>query len=144
MGHTLHGWHSGISWVAVVCSAFRLWLSSNADPYRLYILEGIITAAYALACVFLVPKSYETAYFLNAEDKAIMRQRAEVMEAYSGSSGKHGKADIIAAAKDVKSWVHGFIQIAVVTILYGMISESSDLFPADLATGFGTFLPISE
>jgi hypothetical protein len=55
-----------------------------------------------------------------------MRQRAERTEAYSGGSGHYGKADIKEAAKDVKSWLHGCIQIAVVTILYG----------------FGTFLPI--
>lgn len=55
-----------------------------------------------------------------------MRQRAEIMEAYSGGSGHYSKKDIKEAAKDVKSWVHGIIQIAVVTILYG----------------FGTFLPI--
>jgi hypothetical protein len=90
------------------------------------VIEGIITVVWAFMCIYLVPKSYETAYFLNAEEKKIMRIRAERMEAYSGGSGKHGKADIKEAAKDIKSWLHGCIQIAVVTILYG----------------FGTFLPI--
>lgn len=56
----------------------------------------------------------------------MMRLRAERAEAYSGGSGHYGKADIKEAAKDVKSWIHGCIQICVVTILYG----------------FGTFLPI--
>ncbi|KKY20323.1 putative high-affinity nicotinic acid transporter [Diplodia seriata] len=55
-----------------------------------------------------------------------MKQRAELMEAYSGGSGHYGKKDIKEAASDIKSWAHGLIQIAVVTILYG----------------FGTFLPI--
>lgn len=55
-----------------------------------------------------------------------MRQRAERAEAYSGGNGHVTRADIKEAAKDVKSWIHGCIQIAVVTILYG----------------FGTFLPI--
>lgn len=55
-----------------------------------------------------------------------MRQRAEEMESYSGGSGHYGKEDIMEAAKDVKSWVHGVIQIAVVTILYG---ESYDQVP---------------
>lgn len=92
----------------------------------LYIIEGIITVIWAAICIFVVPKNYETAYFLNDEDKALMRQRAEHMEAYSGGSGHYGKKDIKEAANDVKSWLHGVIQIAVVTILYG----------------FGTFLPI--
>lgn len=48
-----------------------------------------------------------------------MRKRADEMEAYSGGSGHYGKDDIREAAQDVKSWVHGVIQIAVVTILYG-------------------------
>lgn len=89
------------------------------DFLRLYIIEGIITVAWAACCVFLVPKNFETAYFLNAEEKLLMRKRAEEMESYSGGSGHYGKEDIMEAAKDVKSWVHGVIQIAVVTILYG-------------------------
>jgi hypothetical protein len=93
---------------------------------RLYIMEGIITVLWAFCCIFLVPKNYETAYFLNEEEKKIMRLRAERSEAYSGGNGRYGKQDIKEAAKDVKSWLHGTIQIAVVTILYG----------------FGTFLPI--
>ena len=95
---------------------------------RLYVIEGIITILWAACCIFLVPKNFETAYFLNEEEKALMRQRAHRTQAYSDSegSGHYGKADIKEAAKDVKSWIHGIIQIAVVTILYG----------------FGTFLPI--
>ncbi|KAH6423678.1 hypothetical protein HBI59_221420 [Parastagonospora nodorum] len=94
----------------------------------LYVLEGIITIVWALCCVWLVPKNFETAYFLNEEEKQIMRQRAARTQAYSDSegSGHYGKSDIKEAAKDIKSWIHGCIQIAVVTILYG----------------FGTFLPI--
>lgn len=48
-----------------------------------------------------------------------MRRRAEIAEAYSGGSGHYGMKDIKEAAKDVKSWLHGVIQICVVTILYG-------------------------
>jgi MFS family permease len=94
----------------------------------LYVLEGMITIVWAACCIWLVPKSYETAYFLNEEEKQIMRQRAARTQAYSDSagSGHYEKSDIKEAAKDVKSWLHGCIQIAVVTILYG----------------FGTFLPI--
>ncbi|KAF1972735.1 retrograde regulation protein 2 [Bimuria novae-zelandiae CBS 107.79] len=92
----------------------------------LYVIEGLITIVWAFACIVLVPKNYETAYFLNEEDKKIMHLRAERAEAYSGGNGHVTKADIKEAAKNVKSWIHGCIQIAVVTILYG----------------FGTFLPI--
>jgi hypothetical protein len=86
---------------------------------RLYIIEGIITVAWAACCIFLIPRDFETAYFLSAEDRLLMRRRAEEMETYSGGSSHYGKKDIIEAAKDIKSWLHGVIQIAVVTILYG-------------------------
>ena len=92
----------------------------------LFIVEGIITVAFAGVCVFVVPNSYETAYFLTEEDKALMRVRAGEMAGYSGGSGQYGRGDIEAAARDAKTWAHGVIQIAAVTILYG----------------FGTFLPI--
>jgi nitrate/nitrite transporter NarK len=92
----------------------------------LYILEGLITIVWAGICVFLIPKNYQTAYFLNDEDKKIMAVRAELSESYSGGDGHYKKKDLQLAWKDTKTWLHGVSQIAVVTILYG----------------FGTFLPI--
>ncbi|KAI1113272.1 retrograde regulation protein 2 [Nemania sp. NC0429] len=100
---------------------------SDLSGWRwLYIIEGIVTVIWAGLCVFLVPQNYETAYFLNGEQKMLMKRRAEQMDAYSGGSGHYTKKDIKEAAKDIKTWAHGVIQIAVVTILYG----------------FSTFLPI--
>ncbi|KAI0858289.1 retrograde regulation protein 2 [Xylaria cubensis] len=100
---------------------------SNMAGWRwLYIIEGLVTVVWAGLCVILIPRNYETAYFLNDDQKALMSRRAEEMNAYSGGSGRYSKKDIKEAAKDVKSWVHSVIQIPVVTILYG----------------FGTFLPI--
>ncbi|KAI8625579.1 retrograde regulation protein 2 [Xylariaceae sp. FL1651] len=101
--------------------------TANMSGWRwLYIIEGLITVVWAGFCVALVPKNYETAYFLDEEQRALMKRRAEEMEAYSGGSGHYTKKDVQAATMDAKSWAHGIIQIAVVTILYG----------------FGTFLPI--
>ena len=92
----------------------------------LYIIEGVITIAWAAATIFLVPKHWSTAYFLNDEDKAVMKIREEQMEAYSGGSGHYTKQDIKLAATDISTWIHAPTQVAMVTILYG----------------FGTFLPI--
>jgi nitrate/nitrite transporter NarK len=92
----------------------------------LYVLEGILTIVFAGLCVKLVPKNYQTAYFLNAEDKKIMAIRAELSESYSGGDGHPKLKDLKLAWGDAKTWLHGVSQIAVVTILYG----------------FGTFLPI--
>lgn len=74
---------------------------------------------FSVACYFAIPKSYSTAYFLNDEDKAVMKQRLEHMESYSGGTGKYTKKDISNAAGDVKTWLHGFIQIFCSTIIYG-------------------------
>lgn len=93
---------------------------------RLYVIEGMITILWAIMCIYLVPKDYETAYFIDKDEKLNMRQRAERMAAYSSGNGRYGKEYIRAAAKNIKSWLHGCIQTAVVTVLYG----------------FGTFLPI--
>ena len=82
-------------------------------------MEGLITIVWAGCCVFLVPKNYQTAYFLNDEEKKIMSSRAEATAAYSGGSGKYTKQDIKRGAGDVKTWIHAVIQIMVVTILYG-------------------------
>lgn len=92
----------------------------------LYILEGLITLVWAAICVYVVPKNYQTAYFLNEEDKKIMAVRAELSESYSGGDGHYKWKDVKLAWQDSKTWWHGVSQIAVVTILYG----------------FGTFLPI--
>lgn len=124
VGGAVHGWDKRMARMALVCISPRS--TFEAEFRRLYVIEGLITIAWAFACIFLVPKNYESAYFLDEQDKKLMRERAERAEAYSGGSGHVTKADIKEAARDVKSWLHGCIQIAVVTILYG----------------FGTFLPI--
>lgn len=72
-----------------------------------------------------------------------MKERAEEMDAYSGGSGHYTKKDIKEAAKDIKSWIHAVIQIAVVTVLYGKPRIPARLSTeADSDKGFSTFLPI--
>lgn len=90
-----------------------------------------------------MPSSYEKAYFLNDEDKAIMRVRAEHTHQYSGGKGHFKMKDIVMAAKDVKTWLHGWLQFCVITPLYG---QSDLMFPkahqAKIHEGFNNFLPI--
>lgn len=92
-----------------------------SDYSRLYIIEGAFTIVVGLCCIFLIPKSFEEAYFLNEDDKRIMRRRAEDMEAYSGGKGHYTMSDVKAAVQDIKTWIHGSMQICAVTILYGII-----------------------
>ncbi|KAL4891998.1 retrograde regulation protein 2 [Aspergillus ambiguus] len=92
----------------------------------LYILEGLITILFGVCCIFLVPRDYGSAYFLDADEKELMTSRAEHARAYSGGNGHYSMQQVKSAARDIKTWIHGVSQICVVTILYG----------------FGTFLPI--
>jgi MFS family permease len=92
----------------------------------LYIIEGAATLLVAIVCYFAIPSSYTTAYFLDDEEKAIMRRRAEQTEAYSGGKGHYSKADFMMAVRDVKTWLHAAAQVMCLTITYG----------------FGIFLPI--
>lgn len=93
---------------------------------RLYIVEGLITIVFAAACFFLIPKNYETAYFLSEEDKKVMRIRAEQSEAYSGGDGHFKFSELKLALSDVKVWCNAVCQLCCTTITYG----------------FGTFLPL--
>lgn len=94
-------------------------VQANADFGRLYIIEGIITVIIAVACFWLIPNHYETAYFLNEDDKKIMRRRAELTESYNGGQGHYTRKDIMMAVKDSKTWLHGLIQFACMTVVYG-------------------------
>ena len=60
-----------------------------------------MTVVIAVACYFIIPSSYTTAYFLNEDDRAVMRKRAELTEAYSGGKGHYTRAEFMMAVKDV-------------------------------------------
>jgi len=89
------------------------------DNVRLYILEGLITIVFAVATWFIIPKNYQTAYFLTEDEKKIMAWRAEASAAYSGGTGHYTMKDVKLGAGDITTWIHAVIQIMVVTILYG-------------------------
>ena len=108
----------------------RIW--SDADTRRLYIIEGGATIVVAALCYFVIPSSYTTAYFLNEDDRAIMRRRAEMTEAYSGGKGHYTRAEFLMAARDVKTWIHGVVQVMSLTVLYGF----SVFLPIILRFGF--------
>ncbi|OTB10667.1 hypothetical protein K445DRAFT_69767 [Daldinia sp. EC12] len=97
----------------------------------LYIIEGSATVAIGAACYFIIPSSYTTAYFLNEDDRAVMRKRAEMTEAYNGGQGHYTRTEFTMAIKDVKTWVHAAIQVmffAWGSIVYGVCGYLSDRF----------------
>ncbi|KPI37594.1 putative transporter [Cyphellophora attinorum] len=106
----------------------------------LYIIEGAATIAIALACYFAIPSSYTTAWFLTDADKAIMRRRTEITEAYSGGDGVYTKADLAMAIRDPKTYLHGVVQIMCLTVLYGF----SVFLPIILRFGFGMTVKESQ
>ncbi|KAI1763793.1 MFS general substrate transporter [Hypoxylon sp. FL1150] len=98
----------------------------------LYIIEGCVTVVVACLCYFIIPSSYATAYFLDEDDRAVMRKRAELTEAYSGGNGHYTRAEFMMAIRDVKTWLHTAIQVMCLTILYGF----SVFLPIILRFGF--------
>lgn len=99
---------------------------------RLYIIEGAATVVISVVCYFAIPSSYTTAYFLNEDDRAVMRRRAELTEAYSGGKGHYNMKEFMMAIKDVKTWLHGIVQVMSLTVLYGF----SVFLPIILRFGF--------
>jgi hypothetical protein len=87
---------------------------------RLYIIEGSFTVIFAFGCFFLIPKDYQSAWFLNQEDKEIMRHRDDETRAYSGGSGHYKKKDLMLAVADIKTWVYAFNHMFCMTLVYGM------------------------
>ena len=85
----------------------------------LYIIEGIITVVIAFAGFWILPKDYNTAYFLNDDDRAVMRRRAELTEQYNGGQGHYTRKDFNMAVMDIKTWIHGIAQMCIMTVMLG-------------------------
>ncbi len=144
--NSLYGWSSWLSRMAMVIRSASPLIIKSLNHYRLYIIEGVVTVLFSVVCFFAIPKSYETAYFLNEEDKAIMKIRLEQMESYSGGTGKYTKKDMKNAAMDPKTWIHGILQIFLSTIIYGKsistFAHTCNNINKVIYPGFGTFLPV--
>ncbi|KAJ5604874.1 hypothetical protein N7510_010028 [Penicillium lagena] len=98
-----------------------------------YIIEGIVTIVFGIASYWIVPGSFETAWFLNDEDKIAMRNRAKAMHQYSGGRGHFSFQHIWWAARDVKTWLHGCLQFCVITPLYSF----NNFLPIIIENGLG-------
>jgi hypothetical protein len=90
----------------------------------LFIVEGAISIVLCSICWALLPKNAETAWFLNAEEKAIMVAR------------KH--RNLVTRGTEEFSWSH--VRVAFTDPIIYIASAS--FFSASIALfGFGTFLP---
>lgn len=91
----------------------------------LFILEGSASLAICGCCIFSFPNTPETAWFLNSEDKALMRKRKQRDIQFKGGDEKLTRKWAMEALKDP------YIYLAAV----GFFTSSVAIF------GFGTFLP---
>jgi len=91
----------------------------------LFIVEGLATVVISIAIFFLLPDNFETARFLNEEDKKIMRIRAEFAVRYNGAEEFEWK-EVRKAFQDPKTWISCWSQ-----------------FMGDICSfGLSTFLPL--
>lgn len=92
----------------------------------LFLIEGVISCAVGFAFIFLLPDSFESAKWLTAEDKELMRIRAEQGRVYQGESENFDRTEVKLAFQDPKVWLSASCQFCANTCSFG----------------FGTFLPV--
>lgn len=92
----------------------------------LFLVEGIISIAVGIVAIFMLPDSFETAWWLNDDEKALLRIRKEQMKVYLGESETFDKNEVKLAFKDPKVWLSAGCQFCANTCSFG----------------FGTFLPV--
>ena len=95
----------------------------------LFLVEGCISAAVGIVCIFLLPDNFETAWWLNEEEKVLLRARHENERLYQGKSmttDAMDKSEVKLAFRDPKVWLNSFCQFCANTCSFG----------------FSTFLPV--
>jgi len=87
----------------------------------LFIIEGIITVALVpvLYCVF--PKDPATAWFLNEEERNVMRLRFE-MNPHLAVGEKFSWAKVLSAFKDPKMYLHAVLEFSLTLSLFSFMT----------------------
>lgn len=95
----------------------------------LFLVEGLISIVVGFAMVFLLPDNFETAWWLNEDEKALLRARHEKERLYQGKSMTRDamdKGEVKFAFLDYKVWLSAACQFCANTCSFG----------------FSTFLPV--
>jgi MFS family permease len=95
----------------------------------LFLVEGILSMIVGVATIFILPDNFETAWWLNEDEKIILRARHEKARLYQGKSmttDALDKTEVKLAFKDVKVWLSCACQFCANTCSFG----------------FSTFLPV--
>lgn len=118
------------------------WVVSTDILRWVYIIEGIFSILIAFAVWFGLPTNPAEAYFLNEEEKAMMRTRYAQEKQYLGSE-EFSWAEIRIAFTDPKLYLSGCIQFCqVYSSAYQLRHEKlTDSHQDILLYGFSTFLP---
>lgn len=96
----------------------------------IFIIEGIITLAVAIAAYFVMNDYPDTAKFLTEDEKHEVKRR--LTEDRSSLADEFNRKFFFDALKDWKIWVHMFITIGIYTPLY-----SVSLFLPSIVKGLG-------
>ena len=83
------------------------------------VIEGLPTFVLGIAVWFWLADDYETAYYLNEEERQLMLIRKQRQIGYAKSGDVLHKDDVFKALKDWKAWMFCFGQYGVDTMLYG-------------------------
>ncbi|OWT43056.1 major facilitator superfamily domain-containing protein [Pochonia chlamydosporia 170] len=87
----------------------------------LFIIEGCGSVLIAILVFFVLPDNFETAKFLNEEDKKLMRIRAEINARYNGKPDFDWK-EVRKAATDVKLYISCWSQFMADICSFGLSS----------------------
>lgn len=85
----------------------------------IFILEGLPTVILGISCIWLLADEPETAFYLTAEEKALMIVRKERQVGHTKSGDRMHRDDVIKGLKDWKIWMFCLGQFGVDTVLYG-------------------------
>ncbi|KEY71706.1 hypothetical protein S7711_02935 [Stachybotrys chartarum IBT 7711] len=78
----------------------------------LFIIEGIITVCLAPVIWWIFPKDPRTAWFLNEEERNVMRLRHE-LNPHLSNDDEFSWAKILSAFADPKTWLHAVMEFCV-------------------------------
>ncbi|KAF7508551.1 hypothetical protein GJ744_009100 [Endocarpon pusillum] len=85
----------------------------------IFILEGLPTFLLGISCWWLLADDPETAFYLKAEEKALMLRRKQRQTGYTIAGDRMHKEDVVKGLKDWKIWMFCLGQFGVDTVLYG-------------------------
>jgi MFS family permease len=98
----------------------------------LFLVEGIISIVVGLMSVFMLPDSFDKAWWLKEEEKQLMRVRHGQMRVYLGESEEFDKGEVKLTFLDPKIWLSVACQFCANTCSFGFST-----FLPTIIKGFG-------